>query len=88
MVRCRDGTLYTGFTVDDVERRISRHNAGKGARYTTSRRPVTLVWTKEWPSEHDARSAEAKIKRLSKADKEKLIREKSGSAEHLVDRPR
>ena len=40
MVRCADGSLYTGFTVDDVHRRVAVHNSGKGARYTRSRLPV------------------------------------------------
>ena len=44
MVRCGDGSLYTGFTVDDLEKRIETHNAGKGGRYTRSRLPVKLVW--------------------------------------------
>lgn len=72
MVRCRDGSLYTGFTVDDVERRVACHNAGKGARYTASRRPVTLVWSREFATEHEARSLEARVKRLTKAEKERL----------------
>ena len=44
MVRCQDGTLYTGFTVDDPEKRVAVHNAGKGAKYTKGRLPVRLVW--------------------------------------------
>lgn len=43
MVRCQDGTLYTGFTVDDLEKRVAVHNAGKGAKYTKGRLPVRLV---------------------------------------------
>ena len=43
LVRCADGTLYAGWT-NDLERRLETHNAGKGAKYTRSRRPVTLVW--------------------------------------------
>ncbi len=75
MVRCADGTLYTGFTVDDVHRRIAMHNAGKGAKYTKSRRPVELVWYHEWESEHEARSAEYHTKKLSRREKEELVKE-------------
>lgn len=74
MVRCADGTLYTGFTVDDVHRRIAMHNAGKGAKYTKSRRPVELVWYHEWESEHEARSAEYHTKKLSRREKEELVK--------------
>lgn len=72
MVRCNDGTLYTGFTVDDVNRRVAIHNEGRGAKYTKYRRPVTLVWYHAWDNEHDARSMEAVIKRKSKGEKEAL----------------
>lgn len=75
MVRCADGTLYTGFTVDDVHHRIAMHNAGKGAKYTKSRRPVELVWYHEWESEHEARSAEYHTKKLSHREKEELVKE-------------
>lgn len=75
MVRCADGTLYTGFTVDDVHRRIAMHNAGKGAKYTKSRRPVELVWYHEWESEHEARSTEYHMKKLSRREKEELVKE-------------
>ena len=47
MVRCQDGTLYTGFTVDDPEKRVAVHNAGKGAKYTKGRLPVRLVWYRD-----------------------------------------
>lgn len=71
MVRCCDGSLYTGFTVD-IEKRVQAHNEGRGARYTRSRRPVVLAWQKEWPTEHEARSMEVKIKHMKKEDKEAL----------------
>ena len=48
LLRCGDGTLYTGIT-DDLDRRLAAHNAGRGAKYTRSRRPVTLVWREEQP---------------------------------------
>jgi putative endonuclease len=76
ILRCADGTYYTGYTVDDVNRRVAAHNAGKGAKYTRSRTPVTLVWSREWDSGHDARSAEARIKTLTRKQKEELIQGK------------
>ncbi len=72
MVRCSDGSLYTGFTVDDLERRIAVHNEGKGAKYTKARLPVTLAWYKEWDNEHDARSLEFHLKRKTKKEKEAM----------------
>ena len=72
MVRCADGSLYTGIAID-VEKRIALHNAGKGAKYTRSRLPIVLVWQAQMQSATDARKAEADIKRLSKKEKESLI---------------
>ena len=57
VLECADGTLYTGYAVD-VERRVAVHNAGRGAKYTRSRLPVTLVANAEFASKHDAMSAE------------------------------
>lgn len=68
MVRCRDGTLYTGATTD-VARRVAAHTAGKGARYTRSRRPVTLVWSRRAASQSAALKAEHRLKQLSRAEK-------------------
>ncbi len=68
MVRCSDGSLYTGATPDLV-RRVAAHNAGKGARYTRSRRPVVVVWRSRPMHKRRALSLEALIKRLSRADK-------------------
>ena len=72
MVRCGDGSLYTGITVD-VEKRIALHNDGKGAKYTRARLPVTLVWSAEMKTATDARKAEVDLKRLSKKEKEDLL---------------
>lgn len=71
MVRCADGTLYTGWTVD-VEKRVAAHNAGKGAKYTKSRRPVQLVWSRSFPTKRDAMHWEWKIKQWSRTQKEAL----------------
>lgn len=68
MVRCSDGSLYTGYTVD-VDRRVAAHNAGAGARYTRSRRPVSLAACASFPTRHEAMRAEALIKRLPREEK-------------------
>ncbi len=72
MVRCSDGTLYTGITAD-LAARINKHNSGQGAKYTRSRRPVCLVWSEEVVSRSLAGRREAEIKKLSRLEKEKLI---------------
>ncbi len=71
LLRCADGTLYTGVTTD-VERRIHEHNAGTGARYTAGRRPVRLVWQEEHPDRSSAQRREAAIKRWTRRRKEML----------------
>lgn len=72
IVRCADGTLYTGYAVD-VAQRCAAHNDGKGAKYTAGRRPVTLVYQEEHPTAGDALRREAALKRLSRAAKEALF---------------
>lgn len=75
MLRCGDGTLYTGVT-DDVERRLAVHRAGKGAKYTRGRGPLELVYTEEVPDKSAALRREYQIKRLTKQEKEGLIAKK------------
>jgi putative endonuclease len=78
MVRCSDGTLYTGIT-NDLEKRIETHNSGKdGARYTRSRRPVTLVYSEQVESKSAAAKLEYQIKKLERTEKKRLIKEKIG----------
>ena len=72
ILKCADGTLYTGWTTD-LERRLRAHNSGQGARYTRGRRPVHLVYREEQPNRRAAQRREAAIRRLSRADKLKLI---------------
>jgi putative endonuclease len=72
IVRCCDGTLYTGASTD-VPKRVARHNAAKGAKYTRSRLPVVLVWSKQLPTWLEAAREEARIKRLTRKQKEALI---------------
>lgn len=68
MVRCADGSLYTGCT-NDLAKRVAAHNAGTGARYTRSRRPVALVWSVRVKDRSAALRREAKVKGLSRAEK-------------------
>jgi len=73
VVRCRDGSLYTGVSVD-VEARVAAHNAGRGARYTRSRTPVTLVHVERKRNRSTAQSREAAIKALPRTAKLKQLR--------------
>ena len=72
LLRCRDGSLYAGYT-DDPERRVKVHNSGKGSKYTRSRLPVELVYREEHPDKSSALRRECQLKRLSRAEKLKLI---------------
>ena len=72
IVRCRDGTLYTGYA-RDPQARVKAHNAGRGARYTSGRRPVSLVYSESFESVGDALRRERALKRRSRAQKEALI---------------
>lgn len=72
ILRCGDGTLYTGIT-DDVERRLAAHRAGKGAKYTRGRGPLELVYTQEQPDKSAALRRELAIKKLPRCQKEQLI---------------
>jgi putative endonuclease len=72
ILRCEDGTLYTGYTTD-LKARVAVHNAGRGAKYTRGRRPVTLVYRKGFRSMGKALSREYALKQLTRAEKEALI---------------
>jgi putative endonuclease len=72
IVRCSDGTLYTGYS-PDPKRRERLHNSGRGARYTSGRRPVSLVYSEAFESLSDALKREHQLKRGSRAKKEALI---------------
>jgi putative endonuclease len=74
MVRCADGTLYTGWT-NDLEKRIAAHNAGRGGRYTRIRRPVELVYWEGVSGRAEALKRELQIKQLSRAKKDELVRQ-------------
>jgi putative endonuclease len=72
IVRCKDGSLYTGITTD-VERRFSEHRSGKGSKYLRGRSPLTLVFQKKLGSKNLALAVENKVKNLTKAQKEELL---------------
>ena len=72
LLRCRDGTLYTGWT-NDLARRLRAHHSGKASRYTRSRLPVELVLALGQPDATSARQEEARIKRLPPAAKRELV---------------
>ena len=74
ILRCSDSTYYTGITTD-IDRRISEHNglSPKGAKYTSSRRPVELIYQTGFSSRSEALKEEMRIKKLTRAEKEILI---------------
>ena len=72
MLRCGDGTLYTGITTD-VDKRLEAHRAGKGAKYTRGRGPLELVYREECGTHSDALKRELEIKALPREEKMKLI---------------
>ncbi|QGM98529.1 GIY-YIG nuclease family protein [Methylocystis parvus] len=71
---CADGSYYTGLTRKDVETRVSEHNLGINADYTTRRRPVNLVWSAHYAQLTDAIATERQVKGWSRVKKEALIR--------------
>ena len=72
IVRCKDGSLYTGYAKDPLTR-IARHNSGKGAKYTAGRRPVTLVFTQKFRSLSRALKREHELKQWTRSKKEALV---------------
>lgn len=72
MVRCRDGTFYTGWT-NCLEKRIACHNAGKGAKYTKARLPVELVYYETFEKKEEAMRREWQIKQMNRKEKTDLI---------------
>ncbi len=73
LLRCSDGSLYTGITTDPV-RRLKQHNRGQASKYTAARRPVRLVWKEKLRSRSSALRREAQIKRWPRRRKQALIR--------------
>lgn len=81
ILRCGDGSLYTGWT-NDLEHRLKMHSDGKGGKYTRSHLPVELVYHECFDTPSQARSREVKIKKLSRADKLRLIDGKDENAQN------
>lgn len=75
ILRCGDGTLYTGITTD-VEKRLEAHRSGKGAKYTRGRSPLELIYREKCGSHSDALKRELTVKKLSREQKEMLLRKK------------
>lgn len=72
ILKCNNGTLYTGWT-NNLDKRLKDHNDGKGAKYTKARRPVELVYYEEFESKEEAMKREYAIKQLSRKQKEQLL---------------
>lgn len=72
ILKCSDGTLYTGWT-NHLEKRLKDHNAGKGAKYTKSRLPVEIIYYETFSSKEEAMRREYFIKKLTRKEKLKLI---------------
>ncbi|AGK99118.1 GIY-YIG nuclease family protein [Clostridium pasteurianum] len=75
ILKCSDGTLYTGYT-NDLKNRLMVHNSGKGAKYTRGRLPVEIVYSEAFETKSEATKREYYIKQLSRAEKLKLIGER------------
>ncbi len=73
IVRCTIGTYYTGYT-NDLEKRIKLHNKGNGAKYLKGKLPVKLVYAREYRYYKNALNAERNIKKLTRIEKEELVR--------------
>ena len=73
LLRCADGTLYCGWT-NDLEKRVAAHNAGLGAKYTKTRRPVELAYYEAFATKQEAMRREVEIKRLTRQEKLALLR--------------
>ncbi|WP_078378403.1 GIY-YIG nuclease family protein [Sutcliffiella halmapala] len=74
VLECRDQSYYAGYT-NDLEKRITAHNKGKGAKYTRSRRPVVVIYQKPYETKQEAMRAEKLFKQLSRKQKEKYLNE-------------
>ncbi|WP_304098821.1 GIY-YIG nuclease family protein [Phascolarctobacterium succinatutens] len=72
MLRCKDGSLYTGWT-NDLEHRLAMHNSGRGAKYTRGRGPLELVYSEELPDREAALRRECAIKKLRREQKLALL---------------
>ena len=78
ILRCSDGSLYTGYTTD-LAKRLQTHNAGKGAKYTKARLPVEMVYHEEYATKEEAMRREAAIKKLTRKQKIELIKNQTNT---------
>lgn len=76
ILKCADGTLYTGWT-NNLDKRMDKHNAGHGAKYTRGRLPVEMVYFEAYETKEEAMSREFKIKRMNRSQKIELIKKSS-----------
>ncbi len=74
LLRCKDGTLYCGWT-NDPRKRVAAHNAGTASKYTAARRPVEMVYLEAFETKQEAMRREAAVKKMSRAEKMKLVEE-------------
>ncbi|MCR5667336.1 MAG: GIY-YIG nuclease family protein [Eubacterium sp.] len=82
ILKCSDGTLYTGWT-NDLKKRLEAHNSGKGAKYTKPRRPVKLVYYETFATKQEAMKREAAIKKMTRYQKQTLIQNKDNKKSFL-----
>jgi len=87
LLRCGDGSLYTGIT-NDLDKRLKAHAAGKASRYTRSRLPVALAYSERQPDKSRALRREAAIKQLRRAEKEQLVAAAAAQPKKRVRAPR
>jgi predicted GIY-YIG superfamily endonuclease len=87
ILKCSDGSYYVGST-SDLELRLAEHQSGKFGGYTSLRLPVELIWSADFPTEHDAFLTERQIKGWSRAKKEALIRGDRDGIHEIVKQER
>ena len=75
VLECRDKSFYGGYT-NNMERRLTVHNEGKGAKYTRARRPVVLLYKEEFETKSEAMKAEYAFKKLTRKEKERFLKER------------
>ena len=77
ILKCKDGTYYTGWT-NNLEKRLKDHNEGRGAKYTKARLPVSLIYYEEFQAKEEAMRREYAIKRMTRCEKENLMKASGG----------
>ena len=84
VLKCSDGSLYCGVTTD-LDRRYREHSLGSGAKYTRSRRPVSIVYSEKHENRSQAQVAESSFKKLTRKEKEEYIRYEKNKARRFSD---